>query len=215
MKNILRNALILEDDRMMSSLIASLLEQAKFQVVRAHSVTEAKKAVKNFEPDVALLDIDLGYGPTGIDFAKMLRKDYPGIGILILTRYPDSRTAGVTEAIPLGCGFLRKENIGDVEVLLEAVELVLADMSTLVRNDQNPKRPLANLSVRQIELLRMLAQGLTNLEISDRLGVSTSAVEQRLGTIFRVLGIEAIQGVSPRAEAMRIFISSAGIPERS
>jgi len=209
-----RKALVVEDDGMVASLIATALERANFEVEKAASVAEARRAVDKFDPDVVLIDISLGDGPTGIDLAKILHRSRPDIAGLILTKHPDARTAGVAGDVPEGYGFLRKETVGDTQLLLNTIDAVLNDKATKVRQDRDPARPLAGLSAKQIELLRMVAQGLTNSEIAKRLVVSNSAIEQRLGLIFKQLAVAEIEGVSPRAEAMRIFISSAGLPDR-
>ena len=209
-----RRALVVEDDGLMASLIATAIEKANFLVSTASSVAEALDLIPKFDPDVALIDISLGDGPTGIDLARTLRSTRPDIGILILTKHPDSRTAGLSDQIPEGCGFLRKETVGNISLLMESIEMVLSDNPARVRQDKDPARPFAELSARQIEILRMVAQGLTNNEIAARLGNSNSAVEKRLALIFRNLGIESLDGVSPRAEAMRIFIAHAGLPDR-
>jgi len=214
MQTLKRRALVVEDEALMASLISSALEKADFKVVTSANVVEARKAIEKFDPDVALIDISLGDGPTGIDLAKIIRQTRPDIGVLILTRHPDSRTAGAAENIPEGCGFLRKETVGDTQHLLRSIESVLSDSSSSVRQDLDPDRPLARLTTKQIELLRMVAQGLTNSQISLNLQISSSAVEQRLGLIFKNLDVADIDGVSPRAEAMRIFITHAGLPER-
>ena len=198
----------------MASLVALALEQANFEVAVAASVADAKKTVAKFDPDVALIDISLGDGPTGIDLAHMLRATRPDIGVLILSRHPDARTAGNAQELPEGCGFLRKEMVGDKSALLAAIDLVLSDKSMGIRHDKNADSPIANLSPKQFELLKMVAQGLTNQEMATRLGISASAIEQRLSVIFKQLQIGEIAGVSPRAEAMRLFIAHAGLPAR-
>lgn len=209
-----RRAMVVEDDALVASLISSALEKANFQVAKAASVAEARQVVIDFDPDVVLIDISLGDGPNGIDLARLLSRTRPDIAGLILTRHPDARTAGVTSDVPPGYGFLRKETVGDTQLLLNTIETVLSDRASKVRQDLDPARPFAALSAKQIELLRMVAQGLTNTEIASRLAVSNSAIEQRLGLIFKLLAITEIEGVSPRAEAMRIFISHAGLPDR-
>ena len=209
-----RRALVVEDEGLMASLIALALQQANFDVELASSVAEAKRAIGKFDPDVALIDISLGDGPTGVDLAHMLRNERPDIGVLILSKHPDARIAGYAQDLPEGCGFLRKELVGDAAALLEAIELVLRDSALSVRQDLQATGPLGVLSTKQFELLRMLAQGLTNQEIATRLNVSSSSVEQRLGLIFAKLGIADLHGVNPRAEAIRLFIAHAGLPNR-
>lgn len=209
-----RRALVVEDDGLVATLISTALERANFEVEKAASVSEARKAVEAFDPDVVLIDISLGDGPTGIDLAKLLHRTRPDIGGLILTRHPDARTAGVAGEVPEGYGFLRKETVGDTQLLINTIYAVLNDRAPKVRQDRDPSRPLAALSARQIEILRLVAQGYTNNEIASRLAISNSAVEQRLGLIFKMLAVTEIEGVSPRAEAMRIFIANAGLPER-
>ena len=209
-----RRALVVEDDNLVASLIATALDRAGFIVEQAASFAKARRLVDSFDPDVVLIDISLGDGPTGIDLARLLAKSRPDIGGLILTRHPDARTAGASEDIPEGYGFLRKETVGDTAHLVASIESVLNDRGMRVRHDRDPGRPFAQLTTKQIDLLRFVAQGLTNGEIASRLEVSNSAIEQRLSLIFKSLNIADIEGVSPRAEAMRIFILNAGLPER-
>ncbi len=214
MKEMKRRAIVVEDDSLTAWLISTALERANFDVVTASNVSDAVQAIEDFDPDLALMDISLGDGPSGLDLAHIVRKKHPEIGVLILTKHPDPRSAGAGDEIPEGCGFLRKETVGDMKLLLDSISMVMANKSVSVRQDRDPDRPMAALSAKQIEILRMLAQGLTNSEIAARLGISNSAIEQRLTVVFKALGIADIQGVSPRAEAMRIFISNAGLPNR-
>ena len=73
---------------------------------------------------------------------------------------------------------------------------------------------IGELTKTQSEVLRMVAQGYTNSEIAARRETSVSAVEQLLNAIFRGLGIINSSQINPRAEAMRIYISEAGLPHR-
>lgn len=210
-----RKVLVVEDEALIASLIVSALAKAGFESTSAASVSTAIRQLKSFDPDVVLLDINLGEGPTGVDLAQFLRKNHPQTAVLFLTNYPDVRAAAVKEgALPQGCGYLRKESVGDTEYLMECIELVLSDNTKYLREDLNPDRPLAQLSARQIELMRMLALGYTNVEIADRLGLVTKTVEQRLTVLFRALGVERLSGLSPRVEAIRIYVQYAGLPER-
>lgn len=213
--NAIRKALIVEDEPFVASLISSALTQANFESRRADSVAKALTELKRFDPDLVLVDINLGEGPSGIDLAHHLRRESPEVSVLILTKSPDVRSSPANSRdFPPGCGFLRKESVGDLSYLLECIEEVMTDDSAPVRQDLDPTRPLARLTNKQIDLLRQLALGYTNQELAERLGVASKTVEQRLTAVFRLLGVESLEGINPRAEAIRIFVQTSGLPTR-
>lgn len=210
-----RKALIVEDEPLVASLISNALRQASFESRQVHSVASALAELKRFDPDLVLLDINLGDGPSGIDLAHYLRREHPDVSVLILTKNPDARTSAAGKSgVPAGCGFLRKESVGDIDYLLECIERVMQNGALELRQDLDPNRPLASLTNKQIELLRLLALGYTNQELAERLEVAAKTVEQRLTLIFKVLEVDQLDGINPRAEAIRKFVQTAGLPER-
>lgn len=214
MPGLLRRVLVVEDEQLVSALLEQTLQSANFLTSRANNAVEAKRQIEAFDPDIALLDIDLGPGANGIDIAHILAKRHPDIAILFLTKFPDLRSAGLKmEDLPAGCGFLRKELVGNTEYLVNAIDNVLGERP-YVRDDLRPDRPLSALTKNQVEALRLLASGYTNAEIARRRETSVSSVEQLLNTTFKNLGIQASDEINPRIEAVRIFIQAAGIPNR-
>lgn len=98
----------------MARLLRDALESHGFDVRTAASALEARAALEEFDPDVALVDLVLGGGPSGVDLAHLIHRTHPGVGILVLTRYPDLRSAGYADAVlPPGAGFVRKDLIED------------------------------------------------------------------------------------------------------
>ena len=214
MPGLSRRVLVVEDEQLVSALLEQTLQSVDFVTSRAQNAVEAKRQIGIFDPDIALLDIDLGPGANGIDVAHILAKQHPDIAILFLTKFPDLRSAGLKlEDLPPGCGFLRKELVGNTEYLVNAIDSVLGERPK-VRDDLRPDRPLSALTKNQIEALRLLASGYTNAEIARRRDTSVSSVEQLLNTTFKNLGIQATDDINPRIEAVRIFIQAAGIPNR-
>jgi DNA-binding NarL/FixJ family response regulator len=200
---------------MVAALLQETLTAAGFEVLIAYSALEAKSRAKQFDPDIAILDINLGAGPSGVDLAFLLHKSYPGIALALLTKHPDLRTAGFgKDDVPPGCGFIRKDMVTNSQHIVEAIENVIVSQEHF-REDVDPKRPLGNLTSAQIEALRLVAQGYTNAEIAKRRNTSVRAVEQLLGAVFTSLGIEVEGPINPRVEAVRRFITAAGTPERS
>lgn len=199
---------------MVAGLLQETLAAEGYTIKVANSAAEARVITKTFDPDIAILDINLGAGATGVDLAFILDKQHPGIALLILTQHPDLRTAGFEPSeLPAGCGFLRKDAVLSKADILHAIHELIGGVSK-VRYDADPKRPLGNLTQTQVEVLRMVAQGYTNQEIANRRNTSSRAVEQVLNAVFLALGIETADGINPRVEAVRRFISAAGTPDR-
>ena len=209
-----RRLLLVEDEPMVAALLQETLEAAGYEVLTAYSALEAKSKAKEFDPDIAILDINLGGGPSGVDLSFLLHKSYPGIALALLTKHPDLRTAGFNkEDVPPGCGFIRKDMVTNSQHILEAIESVIASQEGF-RQDRDPSGPLGNLTSTQVKALRLVAQGYTNAEIAKRRNTSVRAVEQLLATVFTNLEIDVEGPINPRVEAVRKFISAAGTPER-
>lgn len=210
-----RTALVVDDDRLFSSLIASLLEDNGFACHVAHDVSAARRILKNTELDVALLDVHLGEGPSGAQFATAVAKAQPGIGIVFLTRTPDLVALGVDPAtLPEGYGVAGKENLGDGKELLDAVESVLSIRRSPVRHDQLPGEGVKTLTRHQLEILTDVAAGLTNRAIANRHQITERSVERSLQAVFLRLGIDQTEQVNPRVEAVRHYVEAFGFPPR-
>ena len=209
-----RRILVVEDESFVASLVADLLEGHGFEVETAPGVQEARAAVADFDPDAAIIDVSLGPGPTGVDLANALARSSPHIGLMLLTRHPDLRTAGFSDNdIPDGCGFLRKEAVKEPGELISALEAVLTDQSDQVRSDSDPSRPFAQLSEKQLRVLRLLATGKTNEAIAREMNAGVSSVERWVASIFRDLDIATSGDINPRVEVVRRYVAAVGLPD--
>ena len=210
-----RRVLVVEDEAFTSGLVCAALRGGGFEVRAASSAAEARREVANFDPDAAVIDLNLGAGPNGVDIAHILTHQNPGVALLLLTKLPDLRAAGYTEAdLPPTCGFIRKEAVTDADLLVQAVENALADQVQRMKGQLEQASPLAALTQTQFAVLRLVTQGYTTPRIAEMRGTTTSAVEKVLGSIYDALEISKDDGISRRAEAMRIFVEYAGLPSR-
>lgn len=209
-----RRVLVVEDQALMSALLRDALRDAGFAVRSEPDVNSALIAVGEFDPDAAVLDIDLGPGPSGYDLGRALARTRPDIAVVFLTDKPEAMAMPADpQSLPLRAGFLLKRRVRDVETLVEALESVLSDQPERARQEYVPVGHLAELDDRQVLLLRMVAEGLTNATIAGRMGVSESSVERWLVALFRTLGVGGQAGLNPRVEAARRYIAACGLPE--
>lgn len=211
----LRRLLLVDDDPLMTRLLWEVLEQRGFEVAAAHSVANARDALLAFDPDIALIDLEMGGGPSGVDMAHLIHERHPGVVIIILTRYPDLATAGFPDAtLPPGAGFIRKDLVEDPDQIVAAIDAVVAERADDVRHDRDGARAFDMLTAAQLEVLTLMAQGFDNDAIATRRGCSVSSVGNLIAELYRRLGIDPRGELNPRVEAVRQFAQASGLPER-
>lgn len=207
-----RHIVVVEDEALLRDLIAKSLENAGFLVTTAANAADAKRACLATDPDAVVVDIELGPGPDGFEFAEALNKESPDVGIVFLTNLPDSRFAGRdAKQLPKNVAYLRKSQLTETSELVNALELVLSDARVLMpRHDLATDRPMAELSKRQISVLQLLALGFSNSQIAEKRGTSVRAVEGIISRIFGALDIDPAAEGNARVEAAREYLTVSG-----
>lgn len=209
----LASLLIVEDEILARTTLATALVHGGFQVVGSvSSAPAALEVAKEFLPEVALLDLDLGLGPTGIDVAVALRKLIPRIGIVFLTTFLDPRFSKADNlTLPRGSRYLSKQDTGGISKV--ASTILQAKFHPLTGDAMASKA--SELNEHQIAVLKLLAAGLSNLEIAKKLGVSEKAVEHLITRIAKTLGIARDKSQNLRVQLVRKYSAFVGkdLPE--
>ena len=207
-----RSVLVVEDYPLMRELLAAALTARGFQVDTASSADEARVVFHAGDHDALVLDIDLGEGPDGFAVADALLARSPHTAVVFLTNLPDPRFADHDPAdIPAGVAYLRKNALEDVETLVMALDHALRGAGTEeFRHDLDPARPLASLTRKQLAVLRLVSEGLSNLQIAQRRGVTEKAIEDTFGRACAALGLRAAPGGNQRVTAARQFLEALG-----
>lgn len=207
-----RTVVVVENESLLRDLIARSLETAGFHVATAANAADAKRAIKASDPDICVVDIELGQGPNGFDFADYLAREAPDVGVVFLTNLPDPRFADRdSQTINQNQAYLRKSQLVDSKQLVDAVNAVLKEIDVdQFRHDQNQDRPLAKLSRRQISVLKMVADGYSNNEIAEARGTTVRAVEGMVSRIFHALDLDVQGSRNARVEATRLYLSASG-----
>jgi DNA-binding NarL/FixJ family response regulator len=201
--------LVVDDDAFALTTMCASLQFLRLDVVgRASSAREALAMQFTAAAQVALLDLDLGPGPTGIDLAHALRIAQPQLGILLLSTYRDPRlVAPGRVAPPTGTGYLSKGDLTDIEVLRDWI-------SDLVREPLRDRRhatdALPELSDMQVQVLRSLAAGLSTQAIAHERGVSVSAVEQTITRLYEAFDMPRDPEHNQRVRLARAYLELAG-----
>lgn len=197
---------VVEDDSLTRSLIGSLLRSHGIDVViEAASTAEALSALGTQRIDAALLDLDLGPGPNGLDLAHELRHRMPEIGLVLLTSYTDPRLKDPAVTIPRGLVYLTKQDGTDVAAVINALRQAIVTPTT-----SQPKPPRNALTETQIEVLAGLASGKTTAQIAADRAVTTKAVEQVITRLYEILEVNRDARSNPRVQLVRKYQELTG-----
>ncbi|WP_296633009.1 response regulator [Rhodoluna sp.] len=209
-----RKVLVVEDEPLIRGLIAANLEADGFVVRTASNAANARTVADDFDPDIAVLDIELGDGPTGVDLALILRHKHPEIALVFLTHIPEPRVVGIdNKSIPRNAAYLVKDRMADPGVLHDAIEAAVRDrVSKTFRDDKNLDHKLSSVSRSQLAVLQMVALGRSNHQIAQERGTTVRAVENLVKRAFDAAGIDAESNANPRVTAAREYIKIAGMP---
>ncbi len=193
---------IAEDSVLLRAGLVRLLADAGEQVVaEAGDADELLAAVNRERPDLVLADVRMPPTHTdeGIRAAFTLRRQHPGLAVLVLSQYVEERYA--TELLAgdtAGVGYLLKERVADVREFVEAVRRVGAggtvlDAEVVGQLLARTRRhdPLTALTPRETEVLTLMAEGRSNNAIAQLLVVSDGAVEKHVSNIFTKLDLPA------------------------
>jgi len=205
-------AVIAEDSVLLRAGLTRLLGDAGIEVVAAVGDAEALlRVVDELRPDVAIVDVRMppSFTDEGLRAALVLRRQRPGVAVLVLSQYVEERYAGELlsqETVksappglrpPGGVGYLLKDRVADVEEFLDALRRVVAGGTALdpevvaqllVRRRPDP---LDRLTPREAEVLRLMAEGRSNAGIAAALVVTGSAVEKHVNNIMSKLDLPA------------------------
>jgi DNA-binding NarL/FixJ family response regulator len=218
---------IVEDEPLYRGLLEQYLaKHPRFEVVGTYADgTAAMTGVADAAPDVVTLDIELPGRVDGIQIALALRASDPRLGIVILSNHADPRFLGaLPREVTSGWSYLLKKSVSNVETLERAIEgaasgTVTLDPAIVAGMHPKPGGPTGHLTTRQREILGLVAQGLSNAAIGERLVLAEKSVENQLTAIYGELGIDrrASAEVHPRVSAVLVYLRDSHVtpPRRS
>jgi DNA-binding NarL/FixJ family response regulator len=210
---------IADDETLLREGLARLLEDAGLNVVgKAATADELLRRVELTRPDVVIVDIKMPPTHTdeGLVAAQEIRALRPGVGVLVLSHYVESRYAmRLLEEHTEGSGYLLKERVSDVAVLVDALQRVAAgecvvDPTIVSRllGRAREQSPLEELTDREREILALIAEGYSNDGISKKLFLSPKTVETHVRHILLKLGIGESGGYHRRVLAVLAHLRS-------
>ena len=197
---------IADDVALMRDGLARLLGDHGFTVVGSVGDAGAlHRVIDRSRPDAAVVDIRMPPTHTdeGLVAAQEIRERHPQVGVLLLSHHLESRYAmRLLGEYPARVGYLLKDRVGDVAVLADALRRIgegecVIDPTIVARLMGRPREddPLAVLTDRERDVLRLMAEGRSNAGIGAELFLSPKTIETHVGSIFLKLDLrESAEG---------------------
>jgi len=216
-----RTRVVMADDSvLLREGIAALLEDSGFEIVaQSGSGDDLMLKVRSLRPDIAIVDIRMPPTHTdeGLRAAQEIRERYPDTSVLVLSQYGETGYAlDLLADSAEGVGYLLKDRVSDVREFAAAVQRV-ADGGTALDptvvsrlvGSRRGRGPLDELSVRERQVLELMAEGRSNQGIAARLVITERAVEKHVTSIFQKLRLPAASDDHRRVLAVLTYLRAS------
>jgi DNA-binding NarL/FixJ family response regulator len=211
-----------EDSVLLREGLVRLLDAAGMRVVAAVDDAESLlRAAEEHLPDLVVTDVRMPPTHTdeGLRAALVLRREHPGMSVLVLSQYVEERYAArLLASASGGVGYLLKDRVADVTDFIDALRRVAAGGTALdpevvaqllLRGHSDP---LDRLTPREGEVLKLMAEGRSNAGIGQELVLSEGAVGKHIGNIFTKLDLSPAEGDHRRVLAVLRFLKIRSMP---
>jgi DNA-binding NarL/FixJ family response regulator len=213
-----RRVIVAEDDVLTREGITSLITRFGHRVAAAVGDAEALvAAVREHRPDVVVTDVRMPptFTDEGLQAALRLRRDDPGLPILVVSQYVEQTYAAelLESARPgtAGIGYLLKDRIGEAVEFIGAIDRV-AEGHTMVDTEvvrqllSRRRDPLARLTRREREVLGLVAEGRSNAAIARALFITETAVAKHIGSVLLKLDLHPDEDDHRRVRAVLAYL---------
>ncbi len=205
---------VVEDDEFTRSmLVSSLIGLGHTVVLESPQPKALLDYSRQNNLDAAILDLHLGKGPTGLDLAAVLSRENPELGIVILTSYEEPRLLRANlPGLPRGAVYLKKGSVASMTTLDRAVSDAIAkNPATAADGLIGSDSQLAQLTDSQLEIMRLLSQGLSNSEIAKRRFITEKAVEISITRTAKILKVQRDQSQNQRINMAKAYFRALGV----
>jgi DNA-binding NarL/FixJ family response regulator/class 3 adenylate cyclase len=208
---------VADDSALLREGVAAVLREAGMEVVALATDGESLLGeVARLQPDVAVVDIRMPptFSDEGLTAARHIKARSPEVGVLLLSQHLQPVFAQeLLDDDRVGVGYLLKDRVSDIDVLLEAVRRVARggvvvdpELAAAMVQHTRAAEALGDLSQRERGVLELIAEGLSNTAIAERLVVSQRTVETHVRQIFAKLGLHHAGDEDRRVAAVLTYL---------
>jgi DNA-binding NarL/FixJ family response regulator len=196
---------LVEDEYFSRSIVSEMLTASGLNILSVGSVADALDSLETFDPHVIVTDLDLGPGPDGGDLLAKVMEERPWTGMVVLTAHASPELAIKDPSrIPENAGYVVKSELHSIHKLILAIEESIV-MPGNFDGTSNSSEDKIIITSSQAEILRLIADGLSNASIAEARGISIRSTEALIQRTFVALGLNANPNINPRVTAAKMW----------
>jgi DNA-binding NarL/FixJ family response regulator len=215
--------ILCDDSVLFREGLSRVLADMSFTVVaQTDNAEDLVRTAAAVESDVAVVDVRMPptFTQEGIQAALALGEEVPGLGVLVLSQYIETRaTLTLLQHRGGGRGYLLKDRISDLSEFAEAIRrvgeggsVVDPEVAAVLVGRRRGSGALDAMSARELEILKLMAEGRSNMGICERLVLSPRTVESHVSAIFRKLGLDEQPDDHRRVLAVLAYLKPGTAP---
>ena len=195
--------LLVEDEDFTRTLVADGLNLLGVETLAVSSVAQAMEALKSFDPNVVICDLNLGAGPSGAALLGRIAEEQPWIGLIALTAHASPELAiHDGRSLPDTVVYVVKSHLNSISDLLPLASASIENLTTPMPETRDHQIVISRT---QGEILRLMAQGFSNAGIADERGVTVHAAESAVKRLFQSMSLENDTRMNQRVMAVRLW----------
>lgn len=201
--------MVVEDEPLFRQMLLSqLANDSEIEVVgEADTGEQAVALAAQTDPEVCLMDIELGSGMTGIQAGHAIKAAKPSTGIVLLSNHKAKQFI-VTLS---GWSYLLKQNVRDLNTVVRAIKgaawgMIVIDPQVTESLTPRPGSVLGQLEPRDVKIIELMAQGFTERAIAVDMMMSIEDLDIHLAKIFNQLAIQTHSDIDPRVAVIRLYL---------
>jgi len=205
--------LLVENEKTLLTMMSNALHAKGFGIVG--TATDANTAFEYFSkvmPDVAIVDVGLGNGPSGVDLVNAMRIKNPKLGVLFSSSFASPRVAKIPAQLMASCVYLPKDEVTKLETFINRIYdaiRVAAEPEPISRKNSNPDK-FAFLTLSDIQLLELISQGLSNKQIAEEKGITVKSCENAIARLAKKLEVPRDEKINQRVTLSKMYLEFSG-----
>lgn len=193
-----------DDDAFTRGVTQTALASFGYQTRAAANAEEFIAGLETFDPHVVLVDLDLGAGPSGVQLLRIVQRDAPWVGRVIISSHRSLEFVEADTSDITGMPYIVKSDLASSDQIRQAIDASLTGETFIINDAANA----VHLTRAQADILRMIAAGMSNEAIAAERGTSLRGVERIISRTFAVLGVSSDAAQNPRVAASTMLTTA-------